>query len=86
MTGCVTEKAMSCIILRSLNAILDFFSVSFFSVSLMIAERAGLKSAVNKTGLYTMINVVCLCVSSSSLPSLYRILYHFPLSEAIFPQ
>ena len=72
---------MSCVMLRSWNAMLDFFSVP-----LMIAERAGPKAAMNEIGLYSMIFVVYLCVSSSSSPSLYRILYHFPLLEAIFPQ
>ena len=59
------------------------------SVLLMIAKRAGPKSAVKEIGLYSMINVVCQCVSSSSSsspsPSLYLILYHLPLSEIILP-
>ena len=56
------------------------------SVLQMIAERAGPKPAVNGIGLYSMINVVCLCVSSSSSPSFYLILYPFLLSEIMLPQ
>ena len=72
VTEFVTENAISCIILRSLNAIFD--SVSVLQT---IAESAGLKPTVNEINLYSMIKVVCLCVNSSSLPSLYLILYHF---------
>ena len=59
VTGWVIEKANTCMMLSSLNAIFDFYFVLQ-----RIAERAGLNAAVKNIGLYLMIKVVCLCVSS----------------------